>query len=124
MDPCMQSISALLINMGTTRSMEVMTESTLHGFNDLGSQAACEGEDTIDATYVTLKLNLTHIPVELISGLCLPRECSQKLQHVSGRVSDKANDILDAIQRKFHILNLDKGYGIVTKESKVLMTLT
>ena len=76
-DPCVRGLNQLLINMATSMPHEIMVESSVHQLNDLGSQRACEEGSAGDlATYATLKLNITYIPVELISGLCLPKECS------------------------------------------------
>lgn len=54
-----------------------MTETSMHGLNDLGSQAECENGTFGDlSTYSILQLNVTHIPVKLISGVCLPSACT------------------------------------------------
>ena len=51
----------------------------MHGLNDLGSLQQCQfGTIGEWANYSTLKLNITHIPVSLISGLCLPIECTKR----------------------------------------------
>ena len=78
-DPCVRGLNQVLINMGTQVPQEVMTLSTMHGLNDLGSMEQCQFGTIGDAwsTYSTLKINVTHIPVSLISGLCLPVECTQ-----------------------------------------------
>ena len=77
------------------------------------------------ATYATLKLNITYIPVELISGLCLPKECSQKnLTDFSEKVTDIINKIGIMLQKKLHIFDFSKGYGLVKPESRVTMVLT
>ena len=75
-DPCVRGLNQVLINMGTQVPQEVMTLSTMHGVNDLGSIQQCQYGTIGDAVYSTLKINVTHIPVALISGLCLPVECS------------------------------------------------
>jgi hypothetical protein len=48
----------------------------MHGINDLGSPSLCEDGQEDLARYVTLAFNLTHFPTAIISGLCLPAECS------------------------------------------------
>ena len=77
--------------MGTQIPQEVMTLSTMHGVNDLGSMNECEYGTLGDwATYSTLKINITHIPVALISGICLPVECTQtNLTDFGDTVSNK-----------------------------------
>ena len=55
----------------------------------------CE-EDSVGylATYATLKLNMTHIPVEMISGLCLPKEyIQQNLTDFSAKVTNTISRI-------------------------------
>ena len=47
------------------------------------------------ATFTTLNINITHIPITLISGLCLPKECSQSdLSEFSSKVSTGINNLL------------------------------
>lgn len=62
----------------------------MHGLNDLGSLNQCQfGTIGEWANYSTLKLNITHIPVSLISGFCLPIECTQSnLTHFGDNASD------------------------------------
>jgi len=53
-----------------------MVLSSMHGLNDLGSEKGCEAGTFGDlATFSTLAVNVTHIPIALISGMCLPVEC-------------------------------------------------
>ena len=55
-----------------------MTLSSMHGLNDLGSLQQCQyGTIGEWANYATLQINITHIPISLISGFCLPVECTQ-----------------------------------------------
>jgi len=55
-----------------------MVLSSMHGINDLGSESGCENGSFGDlANFSTLTVNITHIPVALISGVCLPTECSR-----------------------------------------------
>ena len=64
-----------------------MVLSSMHAINDVGSQHLCEnpadGQEDI-AHYVSLHANLTHLPASLISGLCLPKECSSEVIHDFG----------------------------------------
>ena len=78
-DACIRGLSQVLINMATESAQAEMVLSSMHGINDLGSQSGCEHGSFADvATFSTLTLNVTHIPISLISGLCLPQECSQQ----------------------------------------------
>ena len=73
-----------------------MTLNTMHALNDLGSMSECTHGTIGDvATYSTLKLNVTHIPVSLISGLCLPVECTQEqLTGFADTVTNGINNVL------------------------------
>ena len=66
------------------------------------------------ATYSTLQLNVTHIPVQLISGLCLPIECTpDKLSSFSSTVTTKINDVLIKLQKNRHLLPIKEDSGLV-----------
>ena len=53
--------------MGTAETQEIMTLSSMHGLNDLGSLEQCQyGTIAQWANYSTLKLNITHIPISFI----------------------------------------------------------
>ena len=112
--------------MGTQIPQEVMTLSTMHGLNDLGSISQCQHGTIGDwATYSTLSINVTHIPVSLISGLCLPVECSQQnLTDFGNEVSEKLVNLVRKAQKKFDIFNFDKGYGLIKDYSRVYVTMT
>lgn len=102
-----------------------MTQTSMHALNDLGSQAECENGTFGDlATYSILQLNVTHIPVKLISGVCLPAACTQEqLTRFSDNTSIQVNNLLIAAQKKFDFLDLTKGYGLVKDYSRLTVTL-
>jgi len=125
-DPCVRGLNQVLINMRTDANREIMTQTSMHGLNDLGSMHECEHGTMGDlATYTTLKFNLTYIPVQLISGLCLPSECAQQtLTDFSDTVTNKINSLAISLQKRFNLVDLDKGYGLITRESRVTMMVT
>ena len=114
-DPCVRGINQLFINMGTANLQEVMVLSSMHGLNDLGSESGCQNGSFGDlASFSTLTLNVTHIPISLISGFCLPVECTQaQLAKFSAGVTSKFNNLLIAAQKKLHIFDFDKGHGLI-----------
>ena len=66
------------------------------------------------ATYSTLNLNITHIPVQLISGLCLPKECSaDQLQSFSTMITGKINTLLENIQKNRHLFPIHEDRGLI-----------
>ena len=80
-EPCYQGLNQLFINIRTQAPPQIMAQSSMHALDDLGSLSACEFGTIGDlAGYSTLKLNVTHIPISLYMGLCLPKECSQQNQ--------------------------------------------
>lgn len=74
---CIRGLSNLIINMRSVDQAEIMVQESMHAINDLGSKRACQGPSMEDlASYSILKINVTHLPTALISGLCLPKECT------------------------------------------------
>jgi hypothetical protein len=55
-----------------------MTLNSVHGINDLGSFTQCSGTLGDYADYGVLNLNISHLPVVLHFGLCLPKACHEK----------------------------------------------
>ena len=76
-DPCVRGLNNVFINLRTLSSAEQMVQTSIHGINDLGSMKECENGSMADfAAFSALKFNFTHSPISLISGICLPKECS------------------------------------------------
>ena len=75
---CVRGINNLAINMHSVDYLERMAQSGMHALNDIGSPYLCEDGQEDLAQYATLTLNITHVPTALISGLCLPRACTQE----------------------------------------------
>jgi len=66
------------------------------------------------ASYSTLNLNVSHIPVQLISGLCLPIECTpDKLSTFGNTVTTKLNDLIRKVQKNRHILPMKDDSGLL-----------
>ena len=124
-DACIKGLSQVLINMATQSAQAEMVLSSMHGLNDLGSEGGCENGSMADwATFTTLNINVTHIPISLISGLCLPKECSQSdLSQFSHKVTTGINNLLIMLQEKFHIIDFSKGYGLVKPYTRVEVEL-
>ena len=63
-DPCVKGLNQLFINMNTNLTAETMAFQSMHGLADLGRKKECENGDMADfASYSTLNLNISHIPV-------------------------------------------------------------
>ena len=104
-----------------------MVASSIHALNDLGSWAQCEHGSIGEwaATYSTLKFNLTHIPLQLISGVCLPAECTQQnLTDFGDSASNKVNSLLTKAQKRFDIFDFSKGYGLIQSFTRLTVSLT
>ena len=103
-----------------------MVLSSMHGLNDLGSMEGCQNGSFGElATFSSLMVNVTHIPIALISGLCLPVECSQeKLTDFSDATTAKLNKLLVAAQKKWHFVDLDKGYGLIKDYTRLQVSVT
>ena len=125
-DPCVRGLNQLFINMRTQAIQEVMVLSTMHALNDLGSKAGCEhGTIGDSAAYSALRLNVTDIPVSLISGLCLPAECTQgDLSSFTDSLTNKINALLLKAQAQYDLIDLAKGYGLVKDYTRLTVSLT
>lgn len=112
--------------MRTLEPQEIMAQTSMHALNDLGSMKECQSGSVADlATYSTLQLNITHIPIPLISGLCLPAECSQaQLSSFIEKTTNGVNNLLVKAQKKFDLVDLTKGYGLVKDYSRLTISLT
>ena len=97
-DPCIRGLNQILINMNSEDLYEKMVLASLHGLDDLGSKSLCE-EGQIDlAHYSTLNINVTHLPVALINGICLPASCSvSQLESFGTGLTTKINNLLIAV---------------------------
>lgn len=84
-----------------------MVSSSMHGLDDLGSLYLCESDGMADyATYTTLMLNITHLPTALISGLCLPKTCTnENMEWFNLATTDKINSLMESVQRRLGIFN-------------------
>ena len=125
-DPCIRGLNQVFINMRTQMAQEVMTLSTMHALNDLGSQKQCENGSMADlATYSILAFNVTHMPVSLMSGVCLPAACSQdQLTEFGNNFTIMVNDLLISVQERFDLFDLNKGYGWVKDFTRLTGSLT
>ena len=101
--------------MNTNLTSNLMAFETMHGLADLGRKSVCQSGSMADyATYSTLNLNITHIPVQLISGLCLPKECTpDQLESFSGMITSKANALLMNIQKNHHLIPIHEDSGLI-----------
>ena len=70
---------------------------SLHFITDLGSKDVCQSSD--NTTYVHLNANVTHIPVAVFMGICIPSvACTQDDMDIMTQViTDKINDALQFI---------------------------
>jgi hypothetical protein len=76
----------------------MMWQSGMHGLDDIGSQPLCEQGQGV---YTNLMLNITRLPAGLISGLCLPAECSQMtIDSFAKTATSTVNNILDGFIEK------------------------
>ena len=103
-----------------------MAQSSFHGLDDLGSMAQCDHGNLGDylSQYSTLRLNITHIPISLYQGVCLPKECTQeKLSEFSDKVSILLTSTVTGLQKKLHLFDFSKGYGLVKEYSRLYVTL-
>lgn len=58
------------------------------------------------ADYTTLQVNITHMPTALISGLCLPKECTiENLNFLTNATTNTINSFLETLQRKYGMFN-------------------
>ena len=110
--------------MRSVDEAEIMVQESMHAINDLGSKRACEGLKMEDlASYSVLKINVTHLPTALISGLCLPKECTpENLQNFGAATTDKINALLVKLQKKYHIFDVGKGW--IRDFTQLTVTLT
>ena len=124
-DPCIRGLNQLFINMRTETSQEVMAMTSFKQLNDLGSMKECTNGVIDDvATYSTLKLNITDIPVGFYQGMCLPAECSQEqLTNFGNNAAIKVNDLLIGVQKKFDLIDFSKDYGLFKDYSRLSVTL-
>jgi len=101
-----------------------MVLDTMKGINDLGDKNTCEGGDMADAaSYITMQLNLTHLPIPFISGLCLPKECTQeKLTHFGDRATSLLNSILSGLEQKF--VEEPIVWHFISNDTKAYLQLT
>lgn len=110
--------------MRTNTTSHVMAFESMKGLNDLGNMVECENGDLADiASYVTLKLNITKLPTSLISGFCLPAECTQeKLSNFGNAATDKINGILEPLLEAY--LKEPIGLDFLNQDTQLFMTLT
>ncbi len=89
---CVAALSQLFINLKSEQNYEMMWQSGMHGLNDLGSLPLCEQANGV---YSNLALNITYVPATLISGLCLPKECTPAMMDTfMGNMTDRINNLL------------------------------
>ena len=89
----------MFINLKSEQAYEMMWQSGMHGLNDLGSLPLCEQANGV---YSNLVLNITYVPATLISGLCLPQECTPAM-------TDRINNLLIEVQKKLGVFNVGPG---------------
>ena len=111
--------------MNTNLTSEVMTFQSMHGLADLGRKKECERGDMADfATYSTLNLNITHVPVQLISGLCLPVECTpEQLQQFSTTITGKIDNLLVKLQENHHFLPIKDDSGLLRNFTRLQLEI-
>ena len=61
-----------------------MVEQSFHAILDMGSYSTCQQIANGDADYTVLNVNISHFPVDIFFGICLPKECSQADQEYAG----------------------------------------
>lgn len=97
----------MFINLKSEQNYEMMWLSGMHGLNDLGSQPLCEQANGV---YSNLALNITRVPASLISGLCLPKECTPQMMNTfMSNMTDKINTLLVDVQKKLGVFNVGPG---------------
>ena len=97
----------MFINLKSEQTYEMMWQSGMHGLNDLGSLPLCEQADGV---YSNLVLNITYVPATLISGLCLPKECTPAMMDTfMGNMTDRINNLLIEVQKKLGVFNVGPG---------------
>lgn len=70
---------------------------SLHFITDLGSKDVCQ--NLTNTTYVHMNANVTHIPVSIFMGICIPSvACTQDdMDTMTGIITDKVNNALQFI---------------------------
>lgn len=97
----------MFINLKSEQAYEMMWQSGMHGLNDLGSLPLCEQANGV---YSNLVLNITYVPATLISGLCLPQECTPAMMNTfMGNMTDRINNLLIEVQKKLGVFNVGPG---------------
>jgi len=82
----------MFINLKSEQQYEMMWLSGMHGVNDLGSLPLCEQANGV---YSNLALNITYVPATLISGICLPKECTPLMMETfMSNLTNKVNTLL------------------------------
>ena len=101
-----------------------MIFDSMKGLDDLPSMFQCNnGNQTDISKYSTLKMNITHLPTALISGLCLPAEGTpEKLTDFSNSASAKINGILSPLLEYY--VKEPMGLGFLNKDTQAYLTIT
>ena len=129
-DACVRGLSEVFINIRTLAPQQQMASTSLHGINDLGSMKECEHGTMADfASYSALKLNFTHSPISLISGICLPKECSQsQLTKFGDNTSILMNTVLRKVAKALDIFHFDyndpTNWGWINPDTEFTITMT
>lgn len=85
----------MFINVKSEEDYEMMWQSGMHGLDDLGSLPLCEQANGV---YSNLALNITYVPAILISGLCLPQECTpQMMDSFMDGLTNNINNLVIAL---------------------------
>jgi hypothetical protein len=104
---CVSALSQMFINLKSEQNYEMMWQSGMHGLNDLGSLPLCEQANGV---YSNLALNMTYVPATLISGLCLPKECTPAMMDAfMVNMTEKINTLIVGAQKKLGLFNVGPG---------------
>ena len=74
-NPCAKNFGKMLFDL----TYEPYTQMSMYGtfmINDLGSYQGCKLMANV-AEYAVISLNISHSPISLNLGACLPKECLQ-----------------------------------------------
>ncbi|CDW83385.1 UNKNOWN [Stylonychia lemnae] len=104
---CVQGINKMLINF-LQYPYDQMELYSLKGINDLGSYSKCQQNLGQYSDYSTLNFNLSHLPLILHFGLCLPKECKQaNLDKFNEAITDTINNAWIGLS---NITNVESDY--------------
>lgn len=80
-------------------------------YTDLGFIENCQND--LEGSYVQFVGNITHIPLQLPMGFCLPKECksAQYFTPFAEALESKTNHLLDSLKQK---VNLEDAYYKIT----------